>query len=179
MPIGGPKPQPPSRTVGPRRGIQDLYNSPRVGPALDFVEELGLVLPDKPKGPDGQPLDPRLPADITRLSNEQLGRLYGEFNAVAVYADAHLGLSDIEHTDVDYQADMTEATHGLHVEGSNRDERVFQLRTSPQVRKAREQALAKRARKVLLSKLISGYERAINALSREMSRRGMELETTK
>lgn len=174
MPIGS-KLAPANPLSGPRRGIVEMYKSPRVDAALDFVEELALTLPEHPLGADGQPLQPQLPSDITKLSNEQLGRLYGEFVAVAAYADVHLGLSDIVHVDTEYTSEITEATWGLHTEGSNKDERTFALKTNHKVRTSKEIALTKRARKVLLSKLISGYERAISALSREMSRRGLEL----
>lgn len=152
-----------------------MYASPRVEDALDFMGELHLSLPAQPVDDQGNPLQPQLPSDITKLTNEQLGRLYGEFVAVASYADAHLGLSDIVHVETEYHGDVTEATWGLQADGSNRDERTFATRINHKVRVARETALTKRARKVLLSKLITGYERAINALSREMSRRGMEL----
>lgn len=151
-----------------------MYACPRVDDALDFVEQLHLQLPQQPLGPTGEPLQPQLPADITKLSNERLGQLYGEFVAVATYADAQLGLSDIVHVETEYTSEMTEARWGLHTEGQNKDERTYALRTNSHVKHARESALTKRARKVLLSKLISGYERAINALSREMSRRGLE-----
>lgn len=174
MPLGKPLAQQ-APSHGPRRGISEMYKSPRVEDALNFIDDLHLALPAQPLNSQGQPLQPQLPSDITRLTSEQLGRLYGEFVAVASYAEAHLGLSDIVHVETEYQGDVTEATWGLQTDGANKDERTYALKTNHKVRTARETALVKRARKVLLSKLITGYERAINALSREMSRRGMDL----
>jgi len=162
--------------TGFRRGIEAMYTTRTVIGALDFVEDLGLQLPEQPRDDNGVVLMPVLPNDVTRLSNEQLGRLYGEFAAISIYATAHLALSDIDHTEVEYTADMTEAKFGLQAEGSNKDQRMFALKTNLYVKQGREKAMQKRARKVMLSKLIDGYEKATNTLSREMSRRGMEME---
>ena len=162
---------------GLRRGIESMYWSSAVHSALDFVEGLDLPLPEKPMGPDGQVLNPRLPHDITRLTSDQLGRLYGEFSAIAVYAETHAGLSDVEHADEEYKYDVGEAREGLQTEGENKEQRTWLLKTNTRVRAMKEQALARRARKVLMAALLRGYEKAINALSREMSRRGLDLAT--
>lgn len=174
MPLGSKPPEPAPQQHG-RRGLAALYQSKTAGHAVSFIDSLGLEMPAQPVNEHGTPLCPKLPADVTKLAPDALSRLMGEFTAMAQYAEAQLALADIDHVEYEHGADVTEAQHGLHVEGANAAERNFQLRLNPQVRRAKEEMLARRARKVLLGKLIAGYERAINVLSRDLTRRGVEM----
>jgi hypothetical protein len=176
MPVGNFS-SPHTRVVAaPRRGLSAMYRSPAVLSALDFVASIALPIPDKPVDEQGVALNPKLPPDITKLSNDALGRLYGQFTAVAQYAEAHASLTDIESTDEEYVYEIGEAREGLSVEGENKEKRVFALRLSQLVQDKKQKALAKRARKVLVAGLLRGYEKAIAALSREQSRRQAELQ---
>jgi hypothetical protein len=177
MPFGK---QPPAQTQERKhRGIDALYSVNAHKAASWIEDELALQLPDKPVDIDGSPLQPKLPADITRMSNDQLGKVYGQFVAVAQYADTQLGLIDIDSTDQSYGHLIEEAKHGLTVDGDNKDERAFNLRLNVWVKRKKEISLERRARMTLLEALIKGYDRAISALSREMSRRGMEQENSR
>lgn len=162
---------PPVQRPAQRRGFAAMYKSPSVKAALESFDHMKLSLPELPVDDQGVALMPKLPHDITRLSNDSLARLYGQFAAVAAYADAQLGLSDIEHADADYEFELSEANVGLQTEGSSRDKREWQTLLSQSVRDKKAQALQRRARKVLLTALLKGFDKAIAALSREQTRR--------
>lgn len=161
-----------------KRGFAALYahSGGLAAHALAYAEELRLPLPDEPLDERGRPMRPELPPDITKLSTDQLGRLYGQFAAVEAYANAHLGMADVAETDWETQHDLVDAQAGLQAEGKNRDERAYVRKLDAEVVKKRQTALAKRARRVFLASLVKGYERSITTISREYSRRGIERE---
>lgn len=143
---------------------------------LEYIQKLGLQVPDRPIDEFGSPLCPKLPADITKLTIDELGRLYGQFVAIAQYASAQLGLADIDHIEYDYEADQTEAREGLSAEGNNKEERKYNTQLHPTVVRRRQEAFERKAKKTLLITLVDGYKESAKCLSRELSRRGVDFD---
>src|SRR4029077_7274095 len=57
--------------------------------AFDHLGELGVFLPSRP-------LDPDMPEDITNLTNDDLGKLYGQFVAYTGWLEVELSLVEID-----------------------------------------------------------------------------------
>ncbi len=141
-----------------------------------YLDKLDLEIPERPVDDKQRPLTPRLPVDITRVSLEEIGRLYGQFIAMAQYASAQLGLVDVDHIESDYEAEQAEARYGLVADGNNATERKYNTQLHPGLMSKAEIKLEKKARKVMLTALVEGYRKSADCLSREMSRRNVELE---
>lgn len=141
---------------------------------MDWLnEEVRIELPERPVDQWGNPLNPRLPWDITKIELDELGMLYGQFTAMYNYGAAQLGLVDVDHTESDYDSGIEEAKATLRSEGSNATERKAQARMDPGYDKAEQVRRDRKARKALLTKVVDGYERAFKCLSRELTRRGI------
>lgn len=54
-------------------------------------KSLRMAKPDRPITKDGEILEPRVPHDLTILTDQALGRLYSEFGCMAQYCQASLG----------------------------------------------------------------------------------------
>jgi len=140
-----------------------------------LTEDLGLEVPKHPTDEMGKLMQPSLPSDITRSSIEEIGRLYGQFVAMYQYASAQLGLVDVEHTESDYETKYEEAMAGFRAEGSA-TERKLSAQTAPAVVAKERDRVVKKAKRALLSQLVTGYEQGFKCLSRELTRRGIERE---
>lgn len=165
MPIGKPPEQ--TRVM---RGPDALKQR-----TVQHVARLSLSVPEAPTNAQGEPLDPQLPDDITAVSIQELGKLYGQFMAVSSYAEPQVALADIEHTDAKAHLNFIEAQSGLMSDGSNQQERKWNLQLDPEYRKAQEAERVAYAKFTLLEHLIKRYEKAAASLSRELTRRGVEI----
>lgn len=141
--------------------------------AIHYAAQLGLPVPERPVMPGGQSVE--LPPEIDQCTSTELGRLYGQISAFASYAAVHVGLADVDRSEARYRADILTAECTLGAVGSNRDERKSYVTLDPQVVQAESAFRVADARYVLLSRLLQGYERSIATISREFSRRELDL----
>lgn len=131
-------------------------------------------MPELPVGEAGQPLKPQLPWNIDEVPLPDLGRLYGQFAAMATYAARHVGEADVEASDAKYDLSILEAKLKLTVDGANADERKSNVALDPSVMAASERHRVADAKFTFLKQLLAGYERSMATISREFSRRGIE-----
>lgn len=176
-----PKPVPvnpaPKRERGTRKGEEPARGLPTeyrpsvslapdsMSEAVEYVyEDIGLAPIDNPQ------FDPKLPEDITKVDDHELGRLLGQFSAMIQYLEERVALADISSTDKDTVLDALKAEVRLLATGTVPDKTAIVL-THPTVIEALLQSLQASAVVKLLKSRMSGYERAYGAISREISRR--------
>jgi hypothetical protein len=137
-----------------------------------YAGELGLVVPGRPQiGEEAL----ELPWQIDTVPSSELGRLYGQFSAMATYAAVHVGLADVARSESKYRLTIVSAETTLQSNGSNAAERKAAVELDEQVMQAAEVHRLADARYVFLASLLQGYERSIATISREFSRRGLDL----
>jgi hypothetical protein len=172
MPLGKPKPRivvSSAQPVRPARGRAALEL------ARDHAHALKLPMPELPVDGVGAPVSPQLPYNIDEVPLPDLGRLYGQFAAMASYAARHVGEADVESSETKYKLTIIEAQAMLSSDGANAAERKSNVALDPQVMEASEAHRAADAKFTLLSKLLAGYERSMATISREFSRRGLDV----
>jgi hypothetical protein len=170
-----PEPEP----TKPRRGPQAAREA-RIGAArakaMATAVNLGLPIPERPTDERGQTLEPEMPADITALSLDQLGRLYGQFSAMAGYAAAQVALSEVDTHEAKSRLGYIEATMGLQSEGKNAQERRWAIEVSDPYVQAEQTWLTCKATTTLLQQLLERYKDGRATLSRELTRRGVDID---
>lgn len=134
------------------------------------VEKLGLRYPPRPVDEDGAPLHPALPVDLTLLTDEALGRLYGQFCLMAQYAQMHLAIRSVEASVRKRVDKVTRSEVRLRTEGTV-GEQEAQVETNPAVRKSTYDLLVGEGTETMINALLQGYLIGKDALSREITRR--------
>lgn len=148
--------------------------------AKSKVRKAGLSFPTRPNIPEPlqQPNgDVRLPEDVTNLSDRDLGRYLSVFSALSSYAQCIVALADIEYTTAENIAQMAERFEILDLPKQRRkndDLRYGSVHLIDYVFELRQDAMKKQANYKMVEGVLASYERAINSLSREITRRGNE-----
>lgn len=132
--------------------------------ALDALAALGCTLPDRPCE------DPDMPADVTMLSNEQLGLLHGQFSAFAVYLGSQLGLAVVAASEQKAYLAHISAEIRLRKAGTVKDKDSKTLNDARFIESEME-LLRREAKVELLKARMFGYRDFKETLSREISRR--------
>ncbi len=129
-----------------------------------------------PVDANGETSIPFLPPDITQLSGIELGALQGRFAAFAGYVRRCLAVAEVELLAADEEMKLTAARErlSLHDEGNAkwRDDTAYT--EAPSI-KARRLQREHKAMVMLLRARLSGLEDAKKTLSREQTRREVEL----
>jgi hypothetical protein len=134
------------------------------------LQKMRLRVPRRPKDIDGNPLDPQMPADITMLNDEQLGRLHGEFAAMVSYVYGQLGLRAVEHS-ISKRADkLMRAQVRLGKSGTVED-KAASTETDSRTRAVSELLLVAEATERLTQAIHDGYLVGRDLCSRDMTRR--------
>jgi len=176
MPFGNPVPKvftPPVAVKLPSARGRAVTESMQKHAITWLTETIKLELPKRPTDQWGKELNPRLPWDITKIDDQELGMLHGQFTAMYQYGIAQLGLVDVDYTEGKYLADLEEAKAGLRAEGDNAQQRKLNAQTDPRYVEFEAMRADRTARRALLSRVVDGYLEAKNCLSREMTRRGL------
>jgi hypothetical protein len=141
------------------------------------VESLrhGLPPPQQPLGEDGQMLQPKMPDDLSRATPDRLGKLMGQLVACANYATYLAAVDDVAATLAENRLEFLTA-HVRQQKTGNSTVRRDKARNDPRVREANREFLTATAKHKLTTALLDNYERQIAAVSREISRRQLELE---
>jgi hypothetical protein len=136
--------------------------------AVDHLEAIGASLPSKPEDPD-------LPADITVVTSEELGRLYGQFVGYTGWLETELSLAEMAADEEQAFLEHKEAEIRLRKAGTVSD-KTAKTKNDEFYIQAEQAALMAQAKAKLLKVRVRSYERCCGALSREMTRRLGDIE---
>lgn len=142
--------------------------------AVDYVEDLGLYLPERPHRDI-----PALPEDLTELGDSDLMVLFTEFTAWTNYAVTKRSLAETEEAEAEAEHALAEATAIIlgwdEDTGAASDRRVTIAKARRlQDRKVQEALQTKReahARRKIIGVMAETMERNSALISRELSRR--------
>lgn len=152
--------------VGP--SVRDRWESfDPASMAQEAVRALGIPVAMQP-GDDA----PTLPRDITQVSSEELGYLYGSFVAYTAYLADQTALAEIDAEKDQGYFDHLKAEVRLRKSGTVADKDAKTL-NDPEIQELEQQLLVSQAKARLLKARERGFDKKSNALSREMTRRGI------
>lgn len=134
------------------------------------LKSMRLHSPRRPKKEDGSLLDPSLPADITSINDEHLGRLHGEFAAMCQYAQFQLAMRATEHAIAKRVDRFTRARVRLEKSGTN-DDKAAKVEIDSRTRKSGIELLVGEGQERLTQAIFDSYLIGRDLCSREMSRR--------
>lgn len=117
-----------------------------------------------------KPLNPVLPPDLTALSNRRLGRLYGEFCAMAQYAQLRLAIHAVENAVAKQVEKYVRAQARLRVRGRS-GTITAEVEVHPVVRKRTAETLVADGVETITTAILQSYLICRDACSREMTRR--------
>lgn len=135
----------------------------------------GLPAPQMPTTEDGEFLQPKMPDDLSKATPERLGRLMSQLVACANYASYIAAIDDVAATLAENRLEFVTAQVRMQKSG-NSTVRRDKARNDPRVRDANRDYLTAMAKNKLTASLLESYERQIAAVSREISRRQLELD---
>ncbi len=158
-----------SKPLGPQRGPSGIAI------AQEHARSLKLAIPKAPLAEDGGMLQLELPRKIADWSSDELGELYAQFSGLASYAEVHVATADVERSDAKAHHEKMKALQGLSTEGANATERNAAVAMHPDVVAASEEFRIADAKYTLLTSLFNGYDRSMRTISREFSRRGIDV----
>lgn len=143
---------------------------------LDFQRnKLKIDAPSRPVDGTGKDQIPIIPPDITKLPDQDLGRLQGCFSAWANYLEHELAVAEVDKLELDERDLMTSATTRIQLHGTETAQwRTDSATLDETAARVRQKRLEKKAFVKLLQARLSGCERAIKVLSREQTRRDNE-----
>lgn len=169
------KRQPKEEKVEEPRGLPGDY-IPSVSWAPDVVDHALKFMEDELQLPPLEAPDPafypQLPNDITEqsTSDQELGQLLGEFTAMCQYLEEKVAYADVAVTEQETILEAIKAEKRLLATGTVPDKTAIVL-TEPDVVEATQEWLRKLAVSKVVKARSHGYERAYNAVSREIARR--------
>lgn len=134
----------------------------------EYLAAAGAV--EQPADEDGNAISPVMPSNITLLSSDELGHLYGHFIAMATWLDEQATLAEARAAECDVFFDQTKAEELLTKNGTVAAKNA-KATTAEHIILAEHSALVATAKAKLLRSRVRGFERCASALSREMTRR--------
>lgn len=133
-------------------------------------KSLGLTVPRRPKTLDGEDLNPELPADLTALTDQELGRLHGEFACMAQYIQLRLAQRSVETSVYKSEERKLRAKVRLEKTGTNPDKEA-KAEVDPRVRELGFHYLVAEGAQTMTDAAMSAFLIGRDATSREMTRR--------
>ena len=140
--------------------------------AMSFTIGKGLPIPKNWSGEDLEKLE--FPNDLSRLSIDQLGDLMGVWSSVMAYAQFEVARADVERTASGNKYDFEKKKIYLQLTargGMNEEQRKAEV--TIQTAKLQADYEVVRAKYTILRALLGSYSKYYQALSRELSRRGI------
>jgi hypothetical protein len=128
---------------------------------------------DQPKYKTGFHCRPVMPSDVTRITNDELGKLHGEFVLMCEWLDWIVAEADLRSASHESYLGHIKAEIRLKKSGTVADKDSKTLNDKKYIEEELK-ALTLNAKSKLLRARLRGYERCASALSREMTRRTPE-----
>jgi hypothetical protein len=142
--------------------------------ALAKIQKAGLPKPE-PYMRNGEPINPKIDLKLASIDNAALGKLMAEFTASCEYAAYAAAVADIDRTIEKNILEFVEAKVRLSKSGTVQ-RKADKTNVDPHVIAARQAFLEKDAIATLTATLLRSYERSLQTISREITRRQNELE---
>jgi hypothetical protein len=139
-------------------------------PLIQRLERLSLSRVSRPVYEDGTPMDPQLPPDLTRLTDDALGSLYTEFCAMAQWVGFQHSVSSVARARLEIAAKRARSRVYL-MQSGNREEKAALTDVNPEVRSTEDQLLLAQNLEMLAFPVLNSYLIGKEATSREMTRR--------
>lgn len=138
--------------------------------AMKKVMEQGFAFPETPDS------HPTLPTDLDELDNRDLMAEFSLFTAWADYANAQVGLASIAERDAELELEFQISLHYGSVP-SRKSVTIAkaEILQNPDVYEARKKVEEAYAYKRVVSDLAARYERDAAVLSRELTRRSLDV----
>jgi len=155
-----------------RREIGDYVHRQN---AISRLRKSGLIFPKVTKVPeefidkDGNLI---IPDDVSLIPTEELGRYLSVFTALASFYDAVVASADVDYTTAARVVDFIEAKVLLEVDGGTLAEKKARRDLDGTVIKSQDWKDSQEASFKLSKALLTGIERILFMLSREITRRG-------
>lgn len=142
--------------------------------AMSFVVKRSMPIP---KTIPPEALDElEFPEDLTNLTISQLGQAMGVWTSVLAYVQYEVAMADIEQTAKKNQLEFEKKKYYLELAQDrelNENERAAKLIADERMARLQVKFENARARFTLMKALLGAYSKYYNALSRELSRRGI------
>jgi hypothetical protein len=139
-----------------------------------IMRAMEMTAPKRPRFPNGERLDPELPSSLTSLNDVQLGDLYGQFAAMARWAQLQAAVRSREAAMKLREDRMVRAEARLRHDRS--PAMTAHIELDPQVKQVAYDLLVAESVAALTQAVFEGYLVARDALSRELTRRtGLEV----
>ncbi len=139
---------------------------------MNKLYNAGLVPPMQPMV-DGHPVQPQLKIDLTKAPSNELGKELARFTSCTDYATFLSTVADAEATIAEQVLDSVTAQVRAEKTGTVL-ERSDKTTNDPRVIKAELEATQARIYSNLVQSLARNFERDAQAISREITRRGMD-----
>lgn len=137
---------------------------------LDLLDQQGLTVERDSFMPQ-----PKLPADITELDDEQLMRLYTHFSSYSDFVSTQLACAIVDEKAAERQMDYSESQAMLRHQTGNAKTTVTVIKalvdSDPAVEEPRQNYLNLYAYRKMLETMANNYERSTAVCSRELTRR--------
>jgi len=117
---------------------------------------------------------PTMKAQITGLSNNDLGDLMSQYGVWREYTEDLLLHAIREYTSLAESLNLERQMLLITVNGRNRDERLAKIDTQPEIIELAHAVLESEMYKEMLSAKLASIENSIAVISREITRRGNE-----
>lgn len=136
----------------------------------DRLKQMRVKAPRRPRAEDGSKLDPLLPPDVTAITDEELGRLQGEFALMAQYAQFQVALRSIEHAIAKRGDRFTRARVRMEKTGAQAD-KAAKVEVDPRTRAISFELLVGESQETLTEAVLQGFVIGRDLCSREQTRR--------
>lgn len=125
----------------------------------------------RPRDVKENALDPILPPDITVIHDRELGKLYGQFCAMAAYAHVKATLAHIDHIQYESVYEFSKTKEFLKQNDKTVTMKREKAKDASHVEQAAKKYLEAQAKHLLMESVLEGYQLGKEGCSREMSRR--------
>lgn len=133
-------------------------------------DQMQMPFLKRPLGSSGKELNPKLPSDLTLLSDTRLGALFGEFCIMTQFAKQQLAAKRVQRAGAKVAEKYARAETRLRKEGSVPDKDA-QVEVDRRVRSRAMEVLVTEGVETLTEAMLDAYIVGRDALSREMTRR--------
>ena len=116
-------------------------------------------------------MNPELPPDLVRLTDEELGKLYTEFSAMVSWVGYRHGLAAVLRAKLGAEKERAFSRLFL-IKTGNREEKKARTDTDPAMVAVEDDFLLAQSMEMLLYPILQGYVTGKESTSREITRRG-------
>ena len=165
------------RIPAPKREEQPTVQRPtqvaedvRLQSLIDKLVSWRIKPIERPVYEDGEDINPVLPQDLTRITDQALGALYTEFSAMVVWTGYRHGLAAVLRAKLEAEKERTFSRLFL-MQSGNREEKKAKADTHPTMIEVEDDFLLAQSMETLLYPILQGYVTGKESTSREITRR--------